>query len=152
MLSDNTKIMIGNPQLGPGCPVNHGIFSQIDNRYTFGIISFKNTGSTDRVAGKFERGNIEILRDIDEESIELTREILHSYSPYARIFPYIRSVSTSTLTDSISQRRARRSRFLCLRTDHQSRTKLVAPVNNDPVIAPIATKSSPGYCSRTMGN
>ncbi|MFC7230557.1 Eco57I restriction-modification methylase domain-containing protein [Saliphagus sp. GCM10025308] len=70
---------------------NHGIFDQVDNRYKFGIVTFKNQGSTDSVAGKYSKGDLSILESFDSKAIEIPRAVLEQYSPEAGIFPYIES-------------------------------------------------------------
>jgi type I restriction-modification system DNA methylase subunit len=70
---------------------NHGIFDQIDTRYKFGIAVFENQGSTDAVTGIYQEGNVNILQSFDENAISIPKTVLESYSPEARIFPFIES-------------------------------------------------------------
>jgi type I restriction-modification system DNA methylase subunit len=70
---------------------NHGIFDQIDTRYKFGIAVFENQGSTDAVTGIYQEGNVEILQMFNENAISIPKKVLESYSPEARIFPFIES-------------------------------------------------------------
>jgi type I restriction-modification system DNA methylase subunit len=70
---------------------NHGIFDQIDTRYKFGIAVFENQGSTDSVTGIYQEGNVGILQTFDEDAITIPKRVLESYSPEARIFPFIES-------------------------------------------------------------
>lgn len=68
---------------------NRGIFDNIDSRYVFGVAVFRNSGSTDVVSGGYRDGEIDLLQDIEDEAVEITRQVLENYSPEARIFPYI---------------------------------------------------------------
>ncbi len=70
---------------------NKGIFPEIDNRYNFGVIVFKNHGKTDELRALFHQNDIDVLQDFNERSISLPREVLRKYSPEAAIFPYIES-------------------------------------------------------------
>ncbi|MCX2817893.1 hypothetical protein EGH25_00760 [Haladaptatus sp. F3-133] len=68
---------------------NRGIFGNIDSRYVFGVTVFRNSGSTDVVSGGYRDGEIDLLENIDEKAVGITRQVLENYSPKARIFPYI---------------------------------------------------------------
>ncbi|MFC4452111.1 Eco57I restriction-modification methylase domain-containing protein [Halorussus aquaticus] len=68
---------------------NHGIFEEIDNRYQFAILSFKNSGKTDQIEGVFDQRDVSVLRHFDEMAITIPREVLSQYSLKARIFPNI---------------------------------------------------------------
>ncbi|WP_336023078.1 Eco57I restriction-modification methylase domain-containing protein [Halobellus salinisoli] len=70
---------------------NKGIFDNIDDRYRFGILTFKNSGSTDYVRGLFGQNNLDILKTIDAEAVEIPKRVLANYSPEAGIFPGITS-------------------------------------------------------------
>jgi hypothetical protein len=70
---------------------NHGIFEQIHGQYKFGVVVYKNRGTTDYVAGKYSEGDLGILENFEEEAIDIPRNVLERYSPEARIFPYIES-------------------------------------------------------------
>ncbi len=70
---------------------NKGIFDGIDDRYRFGILVFKNNGSTDNVMGRYTEGDESILKDIEETAVQIPRKILEQYSPEARTFPLIDS-------------------------------------------------------------
>jgi len=52
---------------------NHGIFKQVDDRYKFGVVVFKNSGSTEDVSGKYEAGNLSIFDNFDEKAIPIPR-------------------------------------------------------------------------------
>jgi len=82
---------------------NKGIFEEIHNQYKFGICVFKNSGRTESVLGKLERGNVGILNDINAKSIRISRTVLEAYSPEARIFPYITSQTEADVLDKILQ-------------------------------------------------
>ncbi|WP_363463684.1 Eco57I restriction-modification methylase domain-containing protein [Halogeometricum borinquense] len=66
---------------------NRGIFSEIDSRYRFGIVTFKNSGQTETVRGIFEQTDLDVLRNIEENSFEIPSEVLERYSPKAKTFP-----------------------------------------------------------------
>ena len=68
---------------------NRGIFDNIHFQYVFGVTVFRNSGTTDVVSGGYRDGEIDLLENINEESVEITRQVLENYSPEARIFPYI---------------------------------------------------------------
>ncbi len=68
---------------------NRGIFTQIDNRYNFGIITFQNNGSTNEIKGLFHQNSVDILTNLEEKSFVIPSQVLLDYSPGARIFPYV---------------------------------------------------------------
>ena len=70
---------------------NHTIFEQIHRQYKFGIVAFKNGGTTNSVAGKYSEGSLAILEAFDTDAISIPRPVLEQYSPEAGIFPYIES-------------------------------------------------------------
>jgi type I restriction-modification system DNA methylase subunit len=84
-LLDNTRVDVLN------IFENHGIFEQIHGQYKFGVVVYKNRGTTDYVAGKYSEGDLSILENFEEEAIDIPRNVLERYSPEARIFPYIES-------------------------------------------------------------
>ena len=84
-LLDNTRVDVLN------IFENHGIFEQIHGQYKFGVVVYKNRGTTDNVAGKYSEGDLGILENFEEEAIDIPRNVLEQYSPEARIFPYIES-------------------------------------------------------------
>jgi hypothetical protein len=71
--------------------VNKGTFEAVDDRFKFGVTVFKNSGSTDNLLGTYERGNVEILHNVDEHSVTVPREVLREYSPESATFPYLKS-------------------------------------------------------------
>ncbi len=68
---------------------NRGIFSGIHFQYRFGIFTFKNSGSTSSVRGIFDQTQTDILKQLNEQAIEIPAKVLKDYSPEARIFPNI---------------------------------------------------------------
>jgi hypothetical protein len=70
---------------------NEGIFEGLHRQYKFGVVTFKNDGSTDELKSIYRRGDTGILLDIDHSAITVSREILTQYSPKAGIFPLIES-------------------------------------------------------------
>jgi len=84
-LLDNTRVDVLN------IFENHSIFDQIHQQYKFGIVSFKNGGTTESVAGKYSEGNLDILESFESDSVSVPRSVLERYSPEAGIFPYIES-------------------------------------------------------------
>jgi hypothetical protein len=71
--------------------VNKSTFEAVDDRFKFGVTVFKNSGSTDNLLGTYQRGNVEILHDVDEHSVTVPREVLREYSPESATFPYLKS-------------------------------------------------------------
>jgi hypothetical protein len=80
---------------------NKGIFPNIDNRYNFGIVTFKNSGSTDTLKGIFQQHNVEILSSLDEYAVKIPQRVLERYSPESRIFPFITSQKEVDVLDNI---------------------------------------------------
>lgn len=70
---------------------NRGIFDDIDTRYNFGILSFKNGGTTDTVPGIFQHTDLGIL-DNQDEWIDISRQILTDFTPSSLLFPRIQAV------------------------------------------------------------
>ncbi|APX96388.1 Eco57I restriction-modification methylase domain-containing protein [Natronorubrum daqingense] len=81
--------------------VNKGIFAEIDDRYRFGIMTFKNSGQTDVISGIFAQKDTDILHSLEEKSIDISREVLASYSSEARIFPGIRSQKEANVLEKL---------------------------------------------------
>lgn len=80
---------------------NNGIFEGIDNRYRFGILTFKNSGRTESLRGIFRQRDVSILDEFNEKAITIPRRVLESYSPEARIFPAITSQQEAGVLDEI---------------------------------------------------
>jgi hypothetical protein len=79
---------------------NNGIFD-IHGQHKFGITTFKNSGSTDVLHGKFLQDNTGILSDIDETAFDIPLEVLKKYSPRVRIFPQVQTQEELELVKSI---------------------------------------------------
>jgi hypothetical protein len=97
-LLDNTRVDVLN------IFENHGIFEQIHGQYKFGVVVYKNRGTTDYVAGKYSEGDLGILENFEEEAIDIPRNVLEQYSPEARIFPYIESERKLEVLQKIIQK------------------------------------------------
>lgn len=80
---------------------NRGIFEEIDTRYNFGVVSFKNSGQTEDLQGIFQQVGMDVLDDIENNSLTIPRRVLREYSPEARIFPYIQSQTEVGVLDTI---------------------------------------------------
>jgi type I restriction-modification system DNA methylase subunit len=48
---------------------NKGIFPEIDNRYNFGVLVFKNTGETDELYGIFQQHDVDVLQEFKERAL-----------------------------------------------------------------------------------
>jgi len=83
--------------------VNKGTFEAVDDKFFFGLTVFKNSGSTDELSGTYERGNAEILRNIDEYAVTVPRDVLEEYSPESATFPYMESQKQIDTLDKIVQ-------------------------------------------------
>jgi hypothetical protein len=70
---------------------NRGIFPDIDSRYNFGILTLKNSGSTENVRGIFHQNSVDVLRNVETDTFEIPMRVLKEYSPNSRIFPNIES-------------------------------------------------------------
>jgi len=70
---------------------NHGIFDGIDNRYNFGVVTFRNSGYTDVLKGVFEQRDLGILIEPDEWLVEIPRDVLTRFAPSSLLFPRIKS-------------------------------------------------------------
>lgn len=81
---------------------NKGIFD-IDDRHKFGIITFKNSGSTDALHGKFLQRDVDVLKDIEETAFDIPLAVLKRYSPRVRIFPQVKSQEELELIKRIIQ-------------------------------------------------
>ncbi len=79
---------------------NNGIFDGIDTRYRFGVLTFKNSGTTESVQGAFAEKSLDILDDFEERTVDIPRNVLARYSPEAKIFP---QVSAKTANDDVSE-------------------------------------------------
>lgn len=70
---------------------NRGIFSNIEDKYKFGVVTFKNEGSTGDLRGIFHQKSVDILRRLDDVALNIPTEVLLGYSPEARVFPHLES-------------------------------------------------------------
>jgi hypothetical protein len=68
---------------------NHGIFDEIHNQYKFGVVTYKNSGSTDQLRVKFLNRDPTVLQNVEEETFNVPVEVLKDYSPQTTIFPQI---------------------------------------------------------------
>jgi hypothetical protein len=82
---------------------NRGIFPDIDSRYNFGIVTLKNTGSTDNVRGIFHQNSVDILQNVETDTFEIPMQVLKEYSPNSRIFPQHRIERRSPCTQRDSE-------------------------------------------------
>jgi hypothetical protein len=70
---------------------NNGIFSDIDNRKRFGIVTFKNIGESDKVRGIFRQKSTDAMEKPESELPVIPKEVLSQFSPEALIFPAVTS-------------------------------------------------------------
>jgi len=82
---------------------NRGIFPEIDTRYNFGVVTFKNSGRTEELYGIFQQTDVDILDNLEDSALYLTRRVLRDYSPEARIFPYLQSQEEVDVLSTILQ-------------------------------------------------
>jgi hypothetical protein len=82
---------------------NKGIFQDIDDRHKFGILTFRNGGSTDELNGKFLQHGTDILRNLDEETFVIPRRVLEDFSPVVGMFPQIQEQEEVDLLDKLIQ-------------------------------------------------
>ncbi|WP_241432042.1 BREX-1 system adenine-specific DNA-methyltransferase PglX [Haloferax mucosum] len=80
---------------------NKGIFDGIDNRYRFGILTFKNSGRTESLRGIFRQRDVSVLDNSIEKTVQIPRRVLESYSPEARIFPAVTSQQEADVLNEI---------------------------------------------------
>ena len=80
---------------------NRGIFEEIDTRYNFGVIAFKNSGRTEELKATFQQTDVGVLENLEESALTISRRVLREYSPEARIFPYVQSQQEVSVLDSI---------------------------------------------------
>ncbi|UPV72939.1 BREX-1 system adenine-specific DNA-methyltransferase PglX [Halorussus limi] len=81
---------------------NNGIFD-IHGQQKFGILTFKNSGDTGDLRGKFLQDDTEVLRNIDETAFNIPQDTLKQYSPRVRIFPQVQSEYELGLIEKITQ-------------------------------------------------
>jgi hypothetical protein len=79
---------------------NNGIFDEIDTRYRFGILTFKNAGTTESIRGAFGEKSLDIIDEFEKRTVQIPRKILKRYSPEAKLFPQVSSISEG---DTVSE-------------------------------------------------
>ncbi|OYR72599.1 Eco57I restriction-modification methylase domain-containing protein [Halorubrum ezzemoulense] len=82
---------------------NKGIFEGIDDRYQFGVVTFKNSGRTESLRGIFNQSDLAILQNLDEVAVDIPRTVLSEYSPEARIFPFLTNQAETDILHKIFQ-------------------------------------------------
>nr|WP_233274840.1 type II restriction endonuclease subunit M [Haladaptatus cibarius] len=82
---------------------NHGIFQAVDNRYNFGIVTFRNQGQTNSVRGIFHQTSLEVLRTLDTVALDIPVQTLQQYSPSARLFPNVQQQTEVDVLTKILQ-------------------------------------------------
>jgi type I restriction-modification system DNA methylase subunit len=70
---------------------NNGIFDELHRQYKFGIVTFRSGGRTDSVRGLFGNTDLDILKTIDADAVDIPKRVLENYSPEAGVFPGITS-------------------------------------------------------------
>jgi hypothetical protein len=80
---------------------NKGIFKNIDNRYQFAVVTFRNSGETESLKGIFNQKDVSILKNIEEYATDIPREVLTRYSVKAKIFPNITNQRQVSILESI---------------------------------------------------
>ncbi|MFD1527721.1 Eco57I restriction-modification methylase domain-containing protein, partial [Halolamina salina] len=83
---------------------NKGIFEAIDDRYRFAILTFEYGGKTSALRGIFNQRDMDIVYRIEDEAVNIPRDVLVSYSPEGGIFPSITSqIEVSVLEKVVEQ-------------------------------------------------
>ncbi|ELZ38332.1 type II restriction enzyme, methylase subunits [Halorubrum saccharovorum DSM 1137] len=82
---------------------NKGIFEGIDDRYQFGVVTFKNSGRTESLRGIFNQSDLAILQNLEEVAVDIPRTVLSEYSPEARIFPFLTNQAETDILHKIFQ-------------------------------------------------
>ncbi|WP_168654368.1 Eco57I restriction-modification methylase domain-containing protein [Halorubrum sp. PV6] len=83
---------------------NKGIFEAIDDRYRFAILTFEYGGKTSALRGIFNQRDMDIVYRIENEAVNIPRDVLVSYSPEGGIFPSITSqIEVSVLEKVVEQ-------------------------------------------------
>ncbi|QCJ47241.1 Eco57I restriction-modification methylase domain-containing protein [Haloprofundus sp. MHR1] len=80
---------------------NKGIFDDIDNRYRFAIVILETGGTSESINTIFQQHDIDILRNVDEETIRVPRTLFERFSPKERLFPQIKSKEEVGVLDTI---------------------------------------------------
>ena len=79
---------------------NNNIFDEIDTRYRFGILTFKNSGTTQTVRAAFGEKSLDIIDEFDQRAVDIPRRVLDQYSPEAKLIP---QVSSKNAGDTVSE-------------------------------------------------
>ena len=82
---------------------NNGIFEGVHNQYSFGLLTFKNSGSTETFDGIFVQRSVDVLREFDHRSLRIPKQVVENYSPEAITFPFVRSQPELEALKSILQ-------------------------------------------------
>ncbi|WP_343233081.1 Eco57I restriction-modification methylase domain-containing protein [Natrinema halophilum] len=80
---------------------NKGIFAGIHAQQMFGILTFKNSGSTENFSAIFHQRDTGILREFEEHGFDMSRDIMEKYSPEGITFPSVRSATEVRALDDI---------------------------------------------------
>jgi type I restriction-modification system DNA methylase subunit len=70
---------------------NRTIFPEIANMYNFGVLAFKNSGTTETLRGIFQEVGLDALQNFEDVSLSIPRSVMEKYSPEARIYPHLHS-------------------------------------------------------------
>ena len=82
---------------------NQGIFDDLHRQYKFCITTFRNSGTTDFLRGRYSKGSTDVLLDFDDRAVDVPRAVLAEFSPEAGTFPFIRSAEQISLLHRIVQ-------------------------------------------------
>lgn len=82
---------------------NNDIFPDIDSRYNFGIVTFRNGGETETLEVSFQQQDLSILPTFDSDALRIPRQVVDRYSPEARTFPMIDDRRQITALETILQ-------------------------------------------------
>ena len=80
---------------------NKGIFDDIHGQYKFATVILKTEGNTESINAIFQQHDINILRNVDEETICVPRALFERFSPKERLFPQIKSEEEVGVLDTI---------------------------------------------------
>ena len=82
---------------------NRDIFEAVDDRYNFGVVTFRNSGHTDELRGIFQQHGLDVIGEFDQRALSISRKVLLEYSPEARIFPQLRAQEEVEILERIVQ-------------------------------------------------
>lgn len=80
---------------------NKGIFDEIHNQYKFGVVTYQNSGATENLRVKFLNRDPEVLQDVENQTFNISVEVLKKYSPQTLIFPQITKQEEVALLEKI---------------------------------------------------